>query len=83
LFTNSDFTIIKQCHFQNEEEYNELVFFGVSPPFIQKLCDVSRKWLVNLSNVSIPGDVQDILKLGEKFSIPIQNKKNSHGGPHK
>jgi hypothetical protein len=23
----------------------KLVFFGVSPPFIQKLCDVSRKFL--------------------------------------
>jgi hypothetical protein len=35
----------------------------------------SEKWLVNLSIVQIPGDVQDVLKLGGKFSIPIPNKR--------
>ena len=32
-------------------------------------------WLVNLSNFEIPHNVQDLLRLGEKFSNPfIENK---------
>jgi hypothetical protein len=33
------------------------------------------KWLVNLTNISVPDEVQEVLKLGEKYSIPIPNQK--------
>ena len=34
-------------------------------------------WLVNLSNVTIPHNVQDLLRLGEKFSNPFFENKQS------
>jgi hypothetical protein len=35
----------------------------------------TKKWLVNLTETTIPEDVQQVLKLGDKFSVPILNKK--------
>jgi hypothetical protein len=34
----------------------------------------SNKWLINLTEVQIPSDVQNVLKLGEKHSVPFSNK---------
>jgi hypothetical protein len=35
----------------------------------------TEKWLVNLTNVQIPREVQNILKLGGKYSASVSNKK--------
>jgi len=37
------------------------------------LCDINKKWFVNLSSITIPKNVQSLLQLGENFSLPIHN----------
>jgi len=36
---------------------------------------IRKNWLVNLSSVNIPQDIQCLLQLGENFSLPLFNKK--------
>lgn len=38
---------------------------------------VNEKWFVNLSGVIIPKEVQFLLQLGDRFNLPLMNKKTT------
>lgn len=44
------------------------------------ICSIKEKWLVNLSPVTIPHDIQCFLQLGENFLLPpvdLKKKKKN------
>jgi len=47
--------------------------FYRSPSFIH---DKHEKWFINLTGTHIPIEVQLLLQLGERFNLPITNRKN-------
>jgi len=36
---------------------------------------IHKDWIVNLSNIQLPNDVQLLLQLGHRFNLPINDKK--------
>jgi len=49
--------------------------FGVN--LDDSLDHTNNKWFINLSNINIPQEVSTLLQLGEKFCLPIRNKKQA------
>jgi len=39
----------------------------------QQLNIIKEKWIINLSSVDIPTEIQYLLQLGEKFSLPTES----------
>lgn len=41
-------------------------------PVSENIIDLSEKWLVNLTTTVIPTNITNVLKLGDKFALPIE-----------
>lgn len=66
-----EFKNIKDRHIN---KYNEIFTSHITDRPTETLAtEEEDKWLVNLTNVTIPNDVKNVLRLGEKFNPPIKS----------
>jgi len=75
---NCTLAYITNTHQQNYQSSNEI---RINPSEFapsnnaSALENIKSKWFVNLSNHTIPNDVQCLLQLGSNFSLPSRNTK--------
>jgi len=75
---------IKSIHFnntyKNDNSLRTTINIDLDPNDFgpsSSLHELNSKWFINLTNKQIPNDVQLLLQLGDRFNLPLTNKKDT------